>query len=191
MARARFFRIYAVKARIQNQTERFRLCVEIENELDSLSGMTLNLVDLDGLLGRFQALQDAGAEFESELEFIQSAQRFWDAEIQTLGARLVRLDAEVWAEVLGYRWCSEQPHHFLRRWSSPACFRAGATELRAGVVTWVGPDEVCRDWCGPKMIERELRDLNEIGDAVQDLLGRASEVEFTDETTGESWGCRL
>ncbi len=191
MARARFFRIYEVKARIQNQTERCRLLIEIENEVDPLSGMTLNLVDLDGLLGRFQKLQDAGAEFASELEFVHSVQSFWEAEIQILGARLVRLDAEIWAGEQGYRWCSEQPHHFLRRWSSPARFRAGSTELRAGVVTWVGRDEVYRDWSGPKLIERELRDLNEIGDAVQDLLGRASEVEFTDETTGESWGCRL
>ena len=184
--RARFFRIYAVPVVIQDKCERAELRVCLENEVDPLSGMTLNLTQVDALASQFQ-MQIIENSFGSGRSFFKEALGFWQQGLAHLKAELAELQSTGLSSPQGWLWQKglKDPLATTRVWTQVRFKQS----LREGWTEYLIPIADLRETSLPiSQISVTVAGEKEIAASLAQFCPVAVRARFSDDATGESWG---
>lgn len=185
--RAGFFRIYHLEVRIQNRLERAEMRVTIENEVDPLSGMTLNLMDLDAHQRELQAqisTQTSNEDFGAAAQVWDRALSFWRGRFSLAGSlQLQRLELQGLGQVHGWVW---QGASYLSA-RVRAEIRFGG-QLKQGWCEYLLPASTPESSLPISQLSVTVSGENDITPRLRQHCAAAVTAQFRDEVTGESWG---
>ncbi|MFN7730137.1 MAG: hypothetical protein ACK5P7_13340 [Bdellovibrio sp.] len=184
--RARFFRIYHVPVVIQDKVERADVRVCLESGVDPLSGMTLNLTQVDSAASQYQ-IQIKDQSFESGRHFFREMLNFWQRELSQTGAQLAELTLAGLSSPQGWFWQQGlvDPLVKTRVWTQVRFQQ----ELRQGWTDYLIPEAAMRETSLPiSQISVTVAGEKEIAAQLAHQCPAAIRASFRDDATGESWG---
>jgi hypothetical protein len=192
--RARFFRIYHVDVVIQDKIERAEVRVCLENDVDPLSGMTLNLTQVDSAESQFK-MQIKDQSFGSGRSFFKEALAYWQRELDRSGAVLAQLAMTGLSSPQGWVWQQGllDPWAQARVWTQirfQEGLRQGSAQgLRQGWTEYLIPEAAMRETSLPiSQISVTVAGEKEIAAQLANQCPSALQASFRDDATGESWG---
>jgi hypothetical protein len=216
--RARFFRIYHVPVVIQDKVERADVRVCLESGVDPLSGMTLNLTQVDSAASQYQ-IQIKDQSFESGRHFFREMLNFWQRELSQTGAQLAELTLAGLSSPQGWFWqqglvdplvktrvwtqvrfqqelrqgsaqeLRQGSAQELRQGSAQELRQGSAQELRQGWTEYLIPEAAMRETSLPiSQISFTVAGEKEIAAQLVHQCPAAIRASFRDDATGESWG---
>lgn len=185
--RAGFFRIYHFEVRIQNRLERGELRVTIENEIDPLSGMTLNLLDLDAHQRELQtqiSAQDSAENFGTAAQVWDRALSFWRSRFSASGSLCLQ---QLRLQGLG------AAHGWVWQGASYLSARVGVQirfdgQLKQGWCEYLLPASTPDSSLPISQLSVTVSSENDITPRLRQHCAAAVQAQFRDEVTGESWG---